>query len=215
MIRWLFVCALFWSFGAAADPAQFGSGSTSVGQTGSISEGTDQELIDAFKQGLKNAGMDDKTIDALDGQIRREVGKLKEGKARADTYSFFSGVAGGIKKWSITLLPGKSSDADTQKNTEVHEEGHRKIDQAAVDAVNAAAASGKIAKDAGGQKITDLLVAYENGANAKYHDLFGTSPATTKKKIEDAKTDAKSLQEKSVAEGKDAGQKALDEALKK
>ena len=206
---------IFATLAGAADVAQAGSGTATVSGD-AISGASDQALTDAYKQALKNAGADDATIGDLEkgGAFTRAIRQLRRAKppARADTFPFFTKTEGGVKKWAITLLPGTFANDDQKKVTEAHEEGHRQIDAAAVDALNGAAKAGKLPKDAGGQKLTDLLIAYENAANHKFHEVFGNSPKQTKEKLKEG--DSKGLQEKAVKEAKEAGEKVLAEKLK-
>jgi hypothetical protein len=211
-----FMIACFFAVLAAADVAELGSGVATVPGT-QIADATDQALTDAYKEALKNAGADAKTIDAMDkqGAIKKAVEQLRKAKppARADTFAFFSGTKDGVKKWSITLLPGTFADDEQKKITETHEEGHRKVDGAAVDALNEAAKAGKIPKGADGSKLSTLLVIYENAGNKKFHEVYGNSPKKTKEKLNG--DDPAKLQEKALKEAKEAGEKALEQELKK
>jgi hypothetical protein len=168
--------------------ASFGGGG--VGKTPTdnvIQSASTDEIQDALRQGLSNAGVPQDDLPTFQRQISREADAIKTAKKplQGATGSFFQTTPTGVTKYAVSIIPNFIENPREAIITPIHEGGHRTLDEKSVQRVNEAISSGRTSPTTA-QQVIDLLICYENSANDSFDIDFGSTAQKTMKELRDS-----------------------------
>lgn len=139
------MCLAAPALGQSATATFGGSGTGTTSTTNTLNGASQEDLESAMRGGLSKANASDTDIGALGRQITGAATGIRQltQQVQGETISFFLQSATDVRKFAVSIVPGRIQNPLERDITPIHEEGHQTLDERSVTRVNDLIASGR------------------------------------------------------------------------